>query len=1037
MDFNEEQLLAIETSNQNIIVSAGAGSGKTAVLTERIYRKILAGQDITRLLVLSFTNAAALEMKTRIKEEIEKNPELKAQAEKIDSAYITTFDSFSLSLVKKYHYLLNVSKDIKIVDSIMISLKKEKIIDEMFKELYEKSDERFFEILTKFTFKDDSSLKESLIKISEKIEKIIDKEQFLSSYITTYYSKDVIASHISNYVKECNERLKDLIKGALDIYDLVGNVSLGECLKEHIDFLKQDHTYEAIVAYFATFKMKQAPKGAKEVQTLKKAYKEELDKYQNTFLVFPDLKTIEDTLNETKTYASFIVDILIEFYKRLWKFKTKENMFEFDDISMMVLKLLKTNQNVLDEVKNSFDEILLDEYQDTSDIQEAFMNLISDNNLYMVGDIKQSIYRFRNANPYIFKEKYDKYKFNDGGCKIDLSQNYRSRSEVLDNINLLFKHLMTEVSGDADYINEHQMNFGNESYEEKSNKVEGFSYQQEYLMYEPDETNTYSNEEIEIFTIAQKIKELVNNEMQVFDKKEKCLRKMKYSDIAIILPRKNNVELIQKIFTSENIPLRLNVDEKITDSLIVRVICSLLNLVRYIYDKDNYNEYAFYFVSVARSFLFRESDELILEQSEKYYRKNPIYDIAKKVYYYSLDHSVTKTFEFMLEKFGVYESLINLGDVDKHLTVIDYLAKMVGTLMDAKYDFMDIAKHFEIIIDKDIEINYSNNAKSNGVILINIHKSKGLEYPICFFADLTAGFNRSDIKDTFLFDKDFGIITPYFKDVKESTILKTLYKNKYIKEDISEKIRLFYVALTRAREKMYFVMPKYEHLKTAASSFMFASYDNFISYYYEQAVSKYVKEIEYKDYINKNYLEFEAGGYSSKIGETDERITYNDYKFGKTIFTKKHISHEIEDLIDEATAKKLEFGTRLHEIFEIIDFNNINVEYLTDKEKEMVNKILSLDIFENIQKGKVYKELEFVYDKDGQSYHGIIDLLVEYNDHFDIIDYKLNDIDNPEYIDQLNDYYNYIKNVTNTNKCINMYLVSLIQARREEVAVKQ
>ena len=1037
MSFTPEQKLAINTSGQNIIVSAGAGSGKTGVLTERIYRKIKNGTDVTRLLVLTFTKAAALEMKTRIKEALEEDGNLKEQILKIDSAYITTFDSFALSVVQKYYYLLGVRKDIKIGDSILISLLKEEILNSIFEDLYKNKDSEFEEILTKFTFKDDETFKSSILKIANKLEKLIGRDEYLANYVKENYTKEVIDSYVKLYVCECNERLKDFIAGAKDIQDFAYGYKLGDYMSEMIDFFEEDHSYEAIVAFFLNYTLPNAPTGNKELQEVRKKYKEELDKFRDNFLRFTDVEAIKESLVQTEKYVNCIIRILQQYFRMVWDKKNKENIFEFDDIAMLVLRLLKKNEDVRNEISKSFDEILLDEYQDTSDVQEETMRLISNNNIYMVGDIKQSIYRFRNANPMIFKNKYDKYKNNEGGLKIDLNKNFRSRKEVLNNINLMFNHLMTESTGDANYITEHQMNYGNDLYDDPNCFVKGFNYNQEYLMYDEDESKVYKNEEIEAYIIANKIKELVNQKFTVYDKKLKKSRDLRYKDIAVILPRKEHVDLISKVFTSQGIPLNISIDEKISDSPIIRVICSVLNLVRYVKDFENQNEYAFYFVSVARSFLFRKSDNWILQESLKYYQKNEIYNMAKKVYYYSRNHSMVSSFEYMLKEFDFYGSIVKLGDVDKHLTVINYVADTINNLADSNLDFDKIAKHFESIMDEEIEISYSNTTESNGVILINIHKSKGLEYPVCFFADLTAGFNRTDVKESFLFDESFGLITPYFAEAKEDNILKILYKHKYIKADISERIRLFYVALTRAREKMYFVMPKIQYLDKVASPFLFSSYSHFISYYYEQAVEKYVVGVDYKNIVSKNYLNNSTSKLSSMIENLGTKYTYNTPTYKGTVLDKTKISKKIEEVIDSNTAYVLNLGNRLHQILQTLDFSTFDLEILniTDKEKEMLKNVLELKCFENVKEANIYKEYEFMYDSDGKTYHGIIDLLLEYEDHFEIIDYKLSDIDKPEYQVQLNEYYKYLSKIT--DKPIKMYLLSLTKAKLEEVNVIQ
>lgn len=1057
MNFTNEQQKAIYTYGSNIIVSAGAGSGKTAVLTERIYQKLLSGIDVSNLLVLTFTKAAALEMKTRIKKRVKKGIEniakgeekvlvsgvdLKKQYNKIDSAFITTFDSFALSIVKKYHYLLDVDKNVKIVDDIVMVLKKKEIIDMIFNKLYIQENVMFQNLLEKFSHKEDSSLKDSILSIAEKVQKQPNKADILNNYKELYFNEEKINGYINAYEKECNLRLRDLLDDAKEIYDFAVGSKLGDELNNFIDFISLDHDYETILAYFSTFKMSNAPKGM-GLSDVKEKFSKKINNYKKEFLTFTNKEEFKTTIYSTLEFTDIIVCILKDFFEELLAFKKSKGMYEFDDISAMVLELFHKHPDVLEEVKNSFAEILLDEYQDTSDVQEAFMKLIGNNNIYMVGDMKQSIYRFRNANPYIFKEKYDNYENYDGeykvnlnklqsnGIKIDLNKNFRSRKEVLDNINLMFNHLMKDSCGDAEYEKEHQMNFGNGDYLKYFEK--DISYNQEYLTYTPDSEKIYSNKEIEIFIIIDKIKKLIESNYQVYDKDLRCLRKIEYKDIAVIVPRKNYVELMQKIFTSNGIPYCLSVDEKISDSLIIRVLSSLFNLV-YNVDGNNLEAYKYYFVSIARSFLFRQSDNLILNESFNDFVDNEIYEKAKKVKYFSYNNSMIKTFEYMLEEFKIYENLIKLGDIEQHLIVINYISDMISNLTELGYNLEDVAKHFEQIMDQNVEIKYENKTKNNGVIIINIHKSKGLEYPVCFFADLDSSFNRSDVSEMFIYDKNFGFISPYFSNGPQDSILKLLYKNNYIKEDVSERVRLFYVALTRAREKMYFILPEYDSLKHVKNEFEFKSLSCFITHYFENTVAKYCSKVNYEDLVNKDYLEYTESNYMDSI-EIKNPISYIERNYKPSLVEKVRISKDMNELLTGDVANLLETGNRLHEILQTInlrdkDYSKLN---LNSNEEKILQRVLALDCFSNLDAAKLYKEMEFEYSLGGKTYHGIIDLLVEYDSHFEIIDYKLSDIDKPEYVRQLNEYYKYLRQIS--DKPIKMYLLSITKAQLKEIFV--
>ena len=209
-NWTKEQEDAINLEGRNIIVSAGAGSGKTAVLTARVIRKLKQGIDINKLLVLTFTNEAAREMKERIRKSIRKEPDLKEQLDYIDAAYITTFDSYALSIVKKYHYLLNIKKDISIIDSSIINIKKEEILNDIFEELYKQEDNEFLCLIKDFCVKDDTNIKKSILKISNILDLKIDKDNYLNNYLEEYYSDDYLNNIIDEYIKMIISKISNL-----------------------------------------------------------------------------------------------------------------------------------------------------------------------------------------------------------------------------------------------------------------------------------------------------------------------------------------------------------------------------------------------------------------------------------------------------------------------------------------------------------------------------------------------------------------------------------------------------------------------------------------------------------------------------------------------------------------------------------------------------------------------------------------------------------------------------------------------------------
>ena len=459
MKWTEEQQLAINQEGSNIIVSAGAGSGKTAVLSERVLRKVSEGIDIRNILMLTFTNEAAGEMKERIRKKIKKAG-LTEQLEYLDSAYITTFDAYALSIVKKYHYLLNISNSISIIDSSIIELEKEKIIEEIFLELYEKKDTCFFKLIGDFTTRDDSSIKEAILSINKSLDLKYDKEKYLKTYLQNYYNEEYINNLIIeyfNYLKNLSGELENNIYALESMVDEKLYLKVYETYKNLFRPNKYDDLYK--VKELERVQFRNIPEEAIEIKEYIKELSTEimeLTKYSE--------EELKEQLFSTKDYVDVIIRIILELDKKLNQYKYENESYEFIDIAKMAIKIVKENIDIKEELKNTYNEILIDEYQDTNDLQEIFISLIENNNVYMVGDIKQSIYRFRNANPKIFKNKYDNYSKHINGEKIDLLKNFRSRSEVLDNINEIFNLIMKEDFGGVNYQDNHAMVYGNLAY---------------------------------------------------------------------------------------------------------------------------------------------------------------------------------------------------------------------------------------------------------------------------------------------------------------------------------------------------------------------------------------------------------------------------------------------------------------------------------------------------------------------------------------------------------------------------------------------
>ena len=1031
MRWTEDQLKAINEEGTNIIISAGAGSGKTAVLTERVLRKLQSGVDITSLLVLTFTNAAAASMKKKIRNKVKEEKTLKDQLELIDSAYICTFDSFSLSLVKKYHTYLNITNNIEITDKIIIDLEKKNILNEIFEEKYSNPTDSFKLLINNFCLKDDDKLMDYLLNIYGKIELKYSKEEYLNNYLDNNFNGEIIDEYLNDYLKLIISHIENMniimndIKSSFDgkvytkIYDSVFNI---------LDL----RDYDSIKLH-SNIELPRINKYDNEYQkSLRASLKQEIDIIKE-LCIYDSLDEVKEELFSTKSNLEVIINILIELHNRLTKYKNDNNIYNFTDIAHMAIKIVKENDDIREELKNSFNEILIDEYQDTSDTQEEFISLISNNNVYMVGDIKQSIYRFRNANPYIFKDKYDLYRDTDEGIKIDLLKNFRSRKEVLENINDIFNKVMSDEIGGADYITSHNMVFGNLSYDKEGKKDNNYL---EVINY-TEEDKKYSSSEYEAFLIAKDIINKVNSKTQVFDKDNKVLRDSNYSDYYIMIDRSKDFELYKKIFTYFGIPLTIERDKTLTDDNDILVISNLIKLIIFIKNNITDNNFIHSFISVARSYLFQMTDDEIYNiYLNNSYKDTDIYNKSLELSNY-LDILPPEDFyEEMLKVFNYEEKLITLGNIENFITKEEYIYNLISTFSKNGKTIYEFSSYLDEIFDNELEISFKTNDDStNSVKIMTIHTSKGLEFPICYYAGFSSKFNLPEYKDKIYYDNKYGIVLPKVDKFYKDTILKTMSKSIGIREDISERIRLLYVALTRAEEKMIILLPTTEeetdyskvpnYLKEKYSSFekLFNSINLSIEKYKREETPKLTKDYQ----LSKKEFNLD------KLKLKEDNLKVNEINIESHPLEDKHFSKESLRLQSKKEKEVLSIGTKVHEILEVIDFSNydLNLFDIDDYIKEKINNFINSDLIQSNINNKMYKEYEFTTQLEDDYLHGIIDLLIEKDDSYIIIDYKLKNIDDENYDKQLNGYRYFIKN--KTGKEVECYLYSIMDENIRKV----
>lgn len=1020
MAWTKEQNEAIHRDGTNIIVSAGAGSGKTAVLTERVLEKVKNGVPITGLLILTFTKMAASEMRERIGNKLKKE-NLNDALNDLDKANITTFDAYSLSLVKKYYYLLGVSPNINIIDSSVIYLYKEKVLNKIFEDLYNKEDKDFLSLIKDYSLKDDKELFNFILTLNDKLDLKIDKIDYIDNYIDNYYSEEKIDNDINIYTNNIL-RLIDKIRHYLEYIDDTDYLNK---LSKELNNLLSSFSYNEIKESIDIIKL---PRCTSDYE-ITKEYKDKINnviKEIKELCSFNDINDIKEGIYKTKNNIGSILNIIKLLDKEVFDYKNKYNYYEYHDIAYLAIKLVKDFSHIREEIKSNLDEILIDEYQDTNDIQEKFISYISKNNVYVVGDIKQSIYKFRNANPYIFKDKYEKYSRNDNGYKIDLNKNFRSREEVINNINLIFERIMDDSLGGASYKESHEMIFGNNTYNEV-----GFNNQNNNLeIYSYNNTSIYSKEEVEAFTIAKDIISKIDNNYKVFDKNTNTNRNITYNDFAILIDNSKNFDLFKKILEYKNIPTSIVKDSNLLEGSLITIIKNIINLIIKIKNDIIDDEFKHYFLSLGRSFLFNVDDNTLFNYfvNNNYYESD-IYTITKEISNNIEDIPLTSIVDIIIDKYDIYNKLFLVGDYKENILKLDKLKEIVNNLEGLNYTVYDLSKYLTSVIEESIPIKIKvGTPNDNSVRIMTIHASKGLEFPIVYFPSLYNRFNIREAINKFSYDESLGIIIPYKDNFLYNTIYHNLSYRNYIRENIGERIRLFYVALTRAREKIIMLLPSTNKEINTISDIVDISirekYKSFSDFLYSVTpiIKKYYKDIDIstlkltKKYNLSKILDLNINKDNTKLQVEEINLDINKEE-------EKRYSKDNIHFVTKNEQYILDRGTRLHELLELTDFKNINSN-LSSEDKEVVNNFISNIDLNYIN---IYKEYEFI---DNNS-HGIIDLMLEYDDYIKIIDYKLKNITDSAYINQLNGYKKYIEKIF--NKRVYIYLYSINDNKLEEL----
>lgn len=1009
--WTDDQLKAITTRGCNLLVAAAAGSGKTAVLVERIIRIITNENnpvDIDRLLVVTFTSAAAAEMRERIAAAISKalevNPNskvLQRQLTLLSRANITTMHSFCLDVIKNYYHVIDLDPTFRIADETENTLLKLEVINDMFEDYYESENTEFRNLIEAYSgSRDDQRLKDIILDLyrfsmsgpwpekwlvnnAERFN--IETIEELNKTIWIGILKETISIEVTGYIKIL-EKAIGIIRDTegLEPYEatFLDDLDMFKKVEESLNLgIRELYTSINSISFSRLKSVKKDKVSDEENLERVKSIRDSIKKKTSKLIEDSFSMTIEDALNGIKNsypYMKMISRLTLEFINRFKEKKRERNILDFNDLEHLCLKILIESDednninpsSVANGFREYFDEVLVDEYQDSNNVQEAIIDLVSrktleNPNVFMVGDVKQSIYRFRQAKPELFLDKYNKYSLEDSEVnrKIQLYKNFRSREEVISGVNYIFKEVMSKTVGELEYNDDEALNLG-ASYKENNddntiiagpielhildksgeytNEIEE-EYEGDNLVEEEEDIDSIG---LEARIVARRIRELLNPELntgklfKVLDKETGEYRPLKYKDIVILLRATRNwSEIFLEEIGSEGIPVYADTGTGYFETIEIRTMMSLLKVI------DNPMQDV-PMISVLRSplvsFSAEELGDIRLLDKEKYF-----YEIIKGVSdnIYEVNEELKNKCKVFINNLGKWRNKSIYTPIDEFIWYLymdtayyGYVGAMPnGKLRQANLKILfQRAKQFEQTSFKGLFnfINFINKLRNSSgdmgsakilgenedvVRIMSIHKSKGLEFPVVFTCGFGKQFNLMDLNKSILYHDDLGF-GPDYVDLERrnsySTLAKEAIKKKILLETLSEEMRILYVAFTRAKEKLIITGATKNLEKSISRWVSSAALDEDIV-----PASEVLKGKSYLDWIGMAICKHRDGEELRKYIGANSCSIINDFSTWKTkMWTKNLLSVEKNEVaVDENE--------------EIDLFINSDVDYI-DKEIE-------------------------------------------------------------------------------------------------------
>ena len=869
MKWTKDQQKVIDLRKRNILVSAAAGSGKTAVLVERIVGMITDKEhpvDIDRLLIVTFTNAAAAEMRERISGAIEKaldaNPmdtHLQRQLSLIHNAQITTIDSFCLYVVRNHFYEIDMEPNFRIGDEGEFKLLRQDVLKRVLEVHYLEPDEAFSDFIEGYApGRSDDAVAEMILSLYHFSRSYPWPKRWLSEAKKCYEISSVeelnqsiwiggVVRNIRLVLEDIVTYLEDALELALDsdgpnMYAkaLRSDIELYERMAEVAEFSKLQEALKSI--RYERLSSSKGYTGSEEkleqVKQMREEAKEAVKKLVKQY-VFSTAEQMVAQLKAAKPAIEMLIALTEEFTDAYAAEKKKKNLVDFYDIEHFALEILVDEESgqakkTAEAFRDAYAEIMIDEYQDSNYVQEAILTSISrmergENNIFMVGDVKQSIYRFRLARPELFMEKYDTYSLTDGKeQRVDLHQNFRSRKEVIDTVNDVFYRIMRRDLGNVEY-DELAALYAGAAYPESE------QMQTELLLTEYDEellsdTDYTDKKLLEAKLVSNRIRKLIA-EQHVTDKATGELRGARYSDIVILLRSLSGfADAFVEQLNADGIPAHAVSSTGYFGTIEVQTVLAMLRLL------DNPRQ-DIPMAAVLKSPIGGFSDEelaqirlndkevpfhkCVLDRCEQLLEKG--LDSIETDYerrlllfhqmYLSLREKVSDTpihelIELMLNETGYGDYLAAMPAGNRRKANIEMLLEKAIAYEKTSYKGLF---HFVRYIDElqkyDVDFGEADLVGENEdvVRIMSIHKSKGLEFPIVFVSGLGKSFNRQDARSRMVLHPEYGIgldVMDGKRRVRIPTIAKKVIAKQIELENLGEELRVLYVALTRAKEKL-------------------------------------------------------------------------------------------------------------------------------------------------------------------------------------------------------------------------------------------